>query len=421
MKFKSVSQAIATIAFVMLAGMNLLLPHSRANEIPIEWRSVSEQQPIRLAGGFIQYTDKTLLLAPDKWKQLITRMNSEAGMNTIIIQRLASPPSRVPDTGVPLPDKDEKGKYTDHKYYEADLSDPHNPKDAKPTEQILHYADDHGMEVYIGLWDDDLSLAKINDNYLKGVETKYLSIAKEVWPLYRKHKSFKGWYLPLEIWNHADAGEKIDLLNSFITRVIAGLRQDVFDPNKTDPAFPDEKTILVQKFVAMSPYFVPRYKPEQNWLSSADDVRDIYFRIIHGTGLNVLMLQDGVGSRTTRGNADDAAKWQDLSAYLSEVGKYATAFRDACSDLNEVESIKIQFWANVESFEPGFSPTDIQRLSRQFQAQPSGIARFVSFDVYHYMNSVVPDGYGANGSLSQRKKLYCDYLQKVLNKQCSDH
>lgn len=420
MKFKSLCRSVSftLILLITLSCGNGTRLYSN-QQVPMNTALVSatsDPAARRLDGGFIQYTKDSDRLPPDKWSQFLTRLNTEAGMHTIIIQRLAIPNTQVPDDGVPLPDRDDKGKETDEKFYEADFSDPRNPRDKKATEQILRFADDHGMEVYIGLWDETtFSWAKINQNYLSGVESKYLNLAREVWPLYRRHKSFKGWYLPLELWNLANANDKIDLLNNFLTQVTTKLKRDVFDTKKSDPTLPNEQKSLAEKRFAMSPYFVPHYLAEQNWLSSADEVRDIYFRMLSGTGINILMLQDGVGARATRGSVQDNAKWQDLSAYLTEVVNYSAAFRSAAADLNETGSDKIEFWANLESFEPGSLPTDVQRLIRQFQAQPSGVSRFVTFDVYHYLNPVIPDGYG-NGSLAQRKKLYCDYLQLVLDK-----
>jgi hypothetical protein len=378
-------------------------------------------QPMgRLDGGFIQYRTDVLKLPQDKWTQLINAVSKQAEMHVIIIQRLAIPNKPVPDDGVPLPDQDTIGKDTDEKYYEPDASDARNPKDKYATEIILKNADDNGMDVYIGLWDEtNFNWAKINEKYLRGVEEKYISLARKVWPLYRRHKSFKGWYLPLEMWNHANSEEKIIALNSFLKRVITRLRADIYDEKKRDTTLTNEKELLAGKEVAMSPYFVPKWRDDQNWLSTADEVQDIYFRTLHETGLNILMLQDGVGARTLRGNEQDNAKWKDLPTYLREVTKYTDAFHQVCNDLSETGPGKVAFWANLESFEPGWISTNVQRLESQFQAQPPGVSKFVTFDFYHYLNPVVPDGYG-NGSLAGRKTLYCGYLDRFMKKKCKD-
>jgi hypothetical protein len=408
-----------TIVLFSSCGSLTITSNNAAAEFA-QTQSTPAQSAGKLDGGFIQYRKDVLRLPRDKWEQLITTVNKQAEMRVVIIQRLAIPNKPVPDDGVPLPDQDDTGKDTDETYYEIDTSDPRNPKDKKPTEVILKYADDNGMEIYIGLWDETtFNWAKINEKYLRGVEEKYISLARKVWPLYRRHKSFKGWYLPLEMWNHANSDEKIDALNSFLKRVIARLRADVFDDKKRDPTLANEKELLAGKEVAMSPYFVPKWRDEQNWLSTADEVLDIYFRTLHETGISVLMLQDGVGARTMRGNEADNAKWKDLPTYLREVTKYTEAFRQVCSDLNEVGPGKVDFWANLESFEPGWVSTNVQRLESQFQAQPRGVSKFVTFDFYHYLNPVVPDGY-ASGSLAGRKTLYCDYLNRFLKKKCKD-
>lgn len=370
-------------------------------------------------GGFIQYTNDSISMPQDKWRELIETMAVEAEMNVIIIQRLVSSRTHTPDESSPHNHSDRVRVEIEDEFYYPDYSIPNNPKDKGPTETVLASADEKGIDVYVGLWEDaNFNWENINHKYLKNVEDKYLSLAKALWPLYRRHASFKGWYLPLEMWNHPDSIEKIQLLNSFLRGTIARLRTDVLDEKKSDSSFANEKECLANKKIVVSPYFVPKWRVEQDWLSPAEQVKEIYYRTLYNTGVNILMLQDGTGARTIRGDAQDKEKWRDLSAYLHEVTKYTEAFRGAAQQLSSEENLEeLKFWGNLESFEPEWIPTDIQRLEKQFQAQPLGVSNFVTFDFFHYLNPIVPNGYG-NGTQEQRKTLYCDYLERFLNKVC---
>lgn len=341
--------------------------------------------PNRLEGGFFQFNPQMMAVPPDQWRAILQRMHDEAKMQTVIVQALAVPPAAITSTQGPFPANDTK-------FYR--LANP--TRDSGPIEAILSSADGLGMDVYLGLWDNrgTFTWAQVNDGFLDEVADKYIQIARETWPLYRKHASFKGWYLPLEVWNIYPDPNKIESLNRFYRRVTTRLQEEVFNPATADPTLPNERELLREKMIAISPYFVPKTDAMHDWLSYAGEVADIFDVILEDAGIEVFMLQDGVGERQIS---------------IPQVRAYASEFERAC------RTHHIAFWLNVENFEwaagTRIPATTAQRLMEQVAAAPAGTSKIVTFDFYHYMNPVTPDGLGALGALDRRQALYTDYLR----------
>ena len=166
----------------------------------------------RLDGAFIQFWGNRVR---QQWQQVLTAMQA-AGMKTIILQYLKNRViRRTPNGGIiygddrcPVMDEAEF-TYTDtYTMQNGDVI-------IDPTGFILDFADEKGMEVYVGLindekfvewgqWDNPRCLnlpRQIEDNK---------RFAEVLWKRYGKkpgtsgpRPSFKGWYLPQEMWNQA--------------------------------------------------------------------------------------------------------------------------------------------------------------------------------------------------------------------------
>lgn len=340
---------------------------------------------LRLDGGFIQYQngmmpwnwqwgaggkpysiDWEAVLQAAHYPNALNKPKSGLMLNTIVIKRLAvakvneAVPSGQPES--------------DWEFYRVDSSDPKKPKDLGPTEEILSYADANNIDVYVGLWEDEqFTYSKLNETYLRAASEKNKQLAKKVWPLLRGHPSFKGWYIPNEMWNIRSSDmAKARLLNDFLSSISKYCKRDIESDRRL-------RDIASQKRVAAAPYF----DPDVNELHSpAGEVKDVYNTILKGSGVDVLMLQDRVG----------VLGWDTVAPHLEE---YFAAFRDACKGVKP----EVDFWAVVEVFRPGAThsePSDGTHLKDQFCIERETASRTIAFDYYHYMNPVVPDA-GAPG------------------------
>jgi hypothetical protein len=135
--------------------------------------------------------------------------------------------------------------------------------------------------------------------------------------------------------------------------------------------------------VAVSPFFNPLIKPGEPGFGDLDPgcFATVYCQFLEHAGIDIVMLQDGVGTR--------GLKTGDLPV---RVIPYFQAFQQLC------RSKHVALWGNVENFEivPGqpnmndFWPTDIGRLESQIRATAPFVKELVTFDFFHYMN---PYGY----------------------------
>jgi hypothetical protein len=364
---------------------------------------------LRLDGGFVQYQngmmrwnwqwgpggkpypiDWQAVLRAARYPDIQNKPKAGLMMNTMVIKRLATPKSNQP---IPSTQPD-----SDWEFYRADTSDSGKLKDAGPTEEILSYADVNHIDVYVGLWEDEqFTYSKLNEEYLRAAAEKNKQLAKKVWPLLRGHTSFKGWYIPNEMWNiRAGDMAKARLLHNFLASISSYCRHDI----ESDPSFRD---IAARKSVAVAPFF----DPDVNELHSpAGEVKEVYSTILNGSGVDVLMLQDRVG----------VLGWGTVASHLEE---YFAAFRDACKSVTP----EVGFWAVVEVFRPGAQhaePYDGSHLKEQLCVETGYASKTIAFDYYHYMNPVVPDA-GAPGetavigSLGGRRQLYDYYKSNFID------
>ena len=195
-----------------------------------------------------------------------------------------------------------------------------------------------------------------------------------------KHRtSFGGWYLPVEV---------------------ANFRVTVNDPARTWPMQLNKltKSVVtacrsqVDKPVAVSPYFnsrltngkIPVFQGGNivngslpDWLDGPDAMRKNYTTYLSGTGISIVMLQDGVGERQI--GQDDVVKW--VTPYLASV-------EQACKDASPNHGPPIEFWLNVESFvlnDGNRSPCEINRLQAQMALWHGHAGKVVTFEFTNYL------------------------------------
>lgn len=278
---------------------------------------------LRLDGTFIQYQPWMMELDRQAWRRELESLR-RAGLKTIVIQWLA---------------------HNDRSFL------PEQKEAVDPTELILDYADGRGMEVFVGLFMDDAwwewtPQAGLPERLARSTR----STAEQAWKRYGRHRSFAGWYLPPEPADSI-APESIPAVRAFFR----------------------ETTELCDRLsggkpVAFSPFLTGQVEPAE--------VERRYAELLDGSGVDILMLQDGVGAR----------RWDEQ--VHTRVAPLFRAMRDACL------AAGVDLWSDVEIFrddsndpaKPRFRPSDTTRLARQLAAEAPFVSRFIAFDCFHYMS-----------------------------------
>lgn len=309
------------------------------------------QADARLSGGFIQYNlDMLSQMDKSKWTSTLKSMQ-EIKLDTVILQ------------------------YHQHggtKFI------PEGKDGIDATKIILDYAQDNGMQVYVGLKYDTRWYGKWKEQkYLEQVAADSKKLAKQLWERYGKSPAFAGWYVPQEMWNQDYSPRELEQLGRYF--------RDVGDEcRKLAPGKP----------VAVSPYF----NPSSDFLG-AEAFGQRYSQFLKGAGLNVVMLQDSVGARKI---APEEFEEKLLPFYRAI---QATAQQNGA-----------EFWGNIESFQivPGqpkddkYQPADAARLAKQINAGGPFAQKLVTFDFFHYMN---PHGFTYEDAnyREKQKRLYEEY------------
>jgi hypothetical protein len=396
---------------------------------------------LKASGGFIQLNEAEMKFK--KWPDLIRELNGKAGMDTFIIQGLFYHNGDVARSHIAL----KKGS--------ININDPqYDPSmvvaDDDPTNAILTYADQSyknqdpadDIKVHIGLWMDEMPYGTVIgeplklEAYLKGVADKMAKVADLAWNLYHQHPSFRGWYLPHEFWNfpygdHSQASQaKGDMFKKFLRDIMA-VCKTLNKKTEAGGRMPDRP-------VSISVYFNPWLYMEY---AGPDPTEELYKTILANSGLDTLIVQDSVGTRCLWNEKLDNQRLENkrVNEMRPLVPRFMKAFSDAASAASD-RNHRINLWDDVELFEvipdsggcrgdqpyndsAPLRPTAIERLQWQFNLtlDPSTDQRavpfdaFVMFDLFHYLNTIVPEGYGTATGNTQalRTKLLNDYVQQI--------
>ena len=317
----------------IIAASMLLLPAWGAASPAAE----SSRPPI--VGTFIQYEPWMMKLDRAAWRRELDAMRG-AGIELVVIQWL---------------------EFENERFFAAQ-------DDADPTRIILDYCDAHGMRVFIGLSHADLWWSRLKDHdHLDRASARSVAVANEAWRRYGRHASFAGWYLPQEL---------------------------------RDATYPLQYTLRIRTFYkmlgdrcrALSGGKPVAIAPAMSGTVSPKKFGQMYAALLPGSGIDILMLQDGVGARGW-----DADFERRIVPYFREMS-------DAC------RASRVALWSDVEIFRrgpngAGSEPADVERIKRQIDAVAPFVEGFVMFDFFHYMSP-------RRGKA--QKKLYEDYLREIV-------
>lgn len=298
---------------------------------------------LRLDGTFIQYQTWMMKMDTNAWQQELDAMR-RAGLRMIFLQW---------------------HQYNQNRFLPAEGA----TNDV--TETVMAYADAHGLKVFPGLAMDDGWWTQSTDaTYLKQAGDTSCALASELWARYGHHRSFAGWYLPQESWDGSYTDAETITLRAFFRRVSDHCKQ-----------------LSGPKPVSFAPFY--------SGSVTADTIERFYKKFLEGAGLDILMLQDGVGARGWDKDVED------------RVIPYFRAVRNACV------ATGVAFWSDLESFRliqtapDRFGLTDIARLTRQLAAEAPFVEQFITFDFFHYLSPY-------RGAAQQA--LYADYLKTCVDR-----
>lgn len=397
----------------------------------------------RLTGGFVQLGDDEKRLPRAKWDELLREMKDKLGMETVLVQALF-----YEDSG--------KHPYIVLSRGMINPEDPrYDPKMAlsseDPTDAMLTYADSHGMEVYLGLWMEEITYGKVTgklsdlSDFLKKAARKSAAAAELAWNLYHRHPSFRGWYIPYELWNFPlrfdpERVAKQQLFNQFLGDVAAKCRGLNGRPEADGKG--------AKRPVAVSAFFNPWFDRPS---AGPDVTREVFKAILGGIGVDTLILQDSVAAKCLGGEVLDERKRAEREEIKRKVlPEYLRAFYDAARAAGTPPQ-GIQIWDDVEAYETvsggcptprqsdtpeaaqPFKPSNINRLKWQFDVATHDpqtgepyvdetgrpiqlFGKFVVFDVFHYMNTVIPQGFGTDAANTPqlRAELFNAYEREFL-------
>jgi Domain of unknown function (DUF4434) len=359
-----------------------------------------------LNGAFIQFWGAR----PEKlWRQVMDAMKA-AKMRTIIIQYLMNRILKRDAQDNIIYDNYNRPVMVETTFTYADAyTMPDGTRIIDPTAYILQYAEDNGMQVYIGLINDErFTVESQLDNFhrlnLHGQlsdNKAFISLIKDRYKTNprtrREYTSFGGWYLPYEMWNKRYTTDQLNAFRRFFGAISHHCKVNSNNkPVITSPFFNPDTSIYLD-----AASFARMYKM---FLRSDSE----------NAGVDIVMLQDSVGARSIQ-----------EESIPTTAGPYYRELKAACNSIN------VKLWANVESFEVDTSipihpriPTNYKRFEKQI-----GLAKeiftnkkeeqIVTFDFFHYMNpyghihDVVNESRPADGPeyAKREKLLYCKYLR----------
>jgi hypothetical protein len=304
---------------LVVSLLALLLPASAAVSRPAGGAGAAAWR--RIEGTFIQYQDWMMGMDEAAWRRELDAMRG-AGVDLVIVQWLA---------------------HENKRFIPADSAA------CDPTRVILEYADEHRMRVFLGLATIDRWHERITyPNYLERAAAQSMHLAGQAWARYGRHPSFAGWYVPQELRYYDFKPEHVAALRGFLRRQSDHYR-----------GLSGGKTVAVSACLAQS--------------TSPEQYRTLFAEMLAGSGVDVLILQDGVG----------ANRWEKRMD--TKVVPYFRVMREVCGEE------EIALWSDIEIFRHratgrGREPAPIERVLAQIEAESPFVSSFVMFDFFHYMS-----------------------------------
>ena len=235
------------------------------------------------------------------------------------------------------------------------------------VKMYLELADKHGMQFYFGLydsghyWDTGNMQSEIDAN-------RY--VVDEVWQQYGHYKSFKGWYLSMEISRRTKGAiEAFSTLGRQCKDVSNGLFTFI------SPWMDGKKAVLAASAGLTKEDAVSVYEHEKEWSEIFDGVRG---------AVDAVAFQDG------------HIDYHELHEFFAVNKKMADKFGMQC-------------WTNAESFDRDmpikFLPIKFEKLRLKLEAaRLAGYDKAVTFEFSHFMSP--QSAYLQAGHLYNRYKEY---------------
>jgi hypothetical protein len=222
----------------------------------------------------------------------------------------------------------------------------------------LSLANKHGIKVFLGLvFNDDWWQKEGSDrDWLLREAREMNAVADELYANYypRYPETFAGWYINWEMDNYAGYNQR----ERHKTNMIEALQLVSDHLDNLNPALPS----------SIAPFF--------NTVggASARDYGQFWFQVMSQTGVDILMLQDGIG--VNHADLEQLPEWyRQVCAGVRAAGK-------AC-------------WSDLENFatdqEGTFIPAETARLIQQHQIAAQYVDRIVTFSFLSYMSPVDAD------------------------------
>jgi len=239
----------------------------------------------------------------------------------------------------------------------------------------LDMAKKWGFDVIIGLDFSD-RWWKNERGYLEKVAEHNLEIIKEIKAKYLPHPHFKGWYIPQEISNYTSTIPNLEPeIRDFLIRM--GKIRDKETPSAT---------------LSLAPFF----NATVDSFSSADEYAQWWKRVATGTGLDIIMLQDGIGAHPVS---------------FEKMQSYFIALR------RELKESNISLWSDLEIFEfvgkgknRRLLPAEFERVKGQLLSESLLVDKIVCFAYPNYAFSILGD---------RQKALhdqYAEYIQHIVGR-----
>lgn len=234
---------------------------------------------------------------------------------------------------------------------------------------FLSLADKYEMDFYFGLYDS----GKYWDtgNMTHEIDTNRFVI-DEVWAKYGQHKSFKGWYLSMEISRKTKGAiETFNSLGLQCKSVSDGL------PTFISPWIDGKKSVMANTSGLSKADAVSLYEHEQEWSE--------IFAGLKGS-VDAVAFQDG------------HIDYNELDQFFAVNKKMADQFG-------------LQCWTNAESFDRDmpikFMPIKFEKLRLKLEAaRKAGYDKAITFEFSHFMSP--------QSAYKQAENLYFRY-QEYLN------
>lgn len=280
-------------------------------------------------GAFVQLNYGLASKTAAWWQTELGSMKS-IGMDTVIVQYVA---------------------YNQSYYYPTNVAGG-TPYAVDSVERILDAADQHGIKVFLGMHLDSGQYSgafNLTANRAQGTAT-----LNELRARYGSHSSLGGWYMPQEISDYTVFSEPA-LRDKLVTYT-----HDLTELAHTSSGLP----------MMISPYFGqnPNGASYANWWNTTG---------LPATGIDILALQDGVGTHRTN-IAQSQAVFQAMAPVM------------AAHD--------VEFWGNNESFNQihgwpvdaqpfAAVPTAIGTFTQQIQSTSPLVDKSVTFEYTTYLST----------------------------------